>query len=127
MEKPAISISAVVGQVIAEQRKAHGIAQALLAERMGMVQVTWSRIERGLAPLEVGHLFFACALLGLEPAEVIEVVMEVVEQYQAQGYQVVYLRPKDERLGLGKVLLGAAGVAGIVMALSSKDTDEDDS
>ena len=126
MEKPAIPISAVVGQVIAEQRKAQGIAQALLAERMGMAQVTWSRIERGLAPLEVGHLFFACALLGLDVAEVLEVVMEVVAQHQARGHDVVYLRPKDERLGLGKVLLGAAGVAGLVVALSSKDDQNDD-
>lgn len=126
MEKYVIPISAIVGRVLAEQRKAMNIPQAALAEHMGMAQVTWSRIERGLAPLEVGHLFFAAALLGLEPAAVLQAATDRVAQYQASGHQVVYLRPKDERLGLGKVLLGAAGVAGVVMALSSGGEDGDD-
>ncbi len=125
METKVVPVSTIVGQVLAERRKALGLSQAALAEEMGMAQVTWSRIERGLAPLEVGHLAFAAALLGVDAAWVLQEAMARVGAYQAAGHQVVYLRPRDERLGLGKVLLGAAGVAGIVAALATKSDDED--
>lgn len=120
-----IPFSALIGRVLAEQRAAQDITQVEFAKAMKITKSTWSRLERGESPLEVGHLAFACALLGLKEVDVIGEAKSRISAYNQQGIQVVYLRPKDERLGLGKVLLGAAGVAGAVLAMRALDEGED--
>ena len=125
MDKPVVSIAMLVGKVLAERRNELRVSQATMAAQMGMAQITWSRIERGLAPLEVGHLAWASALLGVEAGDVIDEAMCRIEPNQKAGYHVVYLRTKHEGLNLGKVLVGAAGVAGAVALLAAAQKGED--
>ena len=125
MTKPIIPFSALIGRVLAEQRSAQSVTLVQFAKAIGIPKSTWSRIERGESPLEVGHLAYAADLLGISALDVLAETYQRVGAYQAQGYDVVYLRPKDERLGLGKVLLGAAGVAGTVLALKALDDGDE--
>ena len=125
MASHQIPFSTLVGRVLAEQRAAQEFTQLEFAGSMGITKSTWSRLERGESPLEVGHLAYACARLGIKEVDVIAEAKRRIPAYNQQGYEVVYLRPRNEQLGLGKVLAGAAGVAGAVLAIRAMTDDED--
>ena len=71
MKRDAKNLAAVVGRVLAMDRKARGLSQAQLAKQLGRAQGSVSRIENGSLRLEVTLLARWAHALGTTPSDVV--------------------------------------------------------
>ena len=78
----------VVGAVLVRERQARDLTQAHIAERLGVVQNTVSRMERGQLSITIER--FACwaRVFGLQPRELAERVDAACVRLQALGVAV---------------------------------------
>lgn len=60
-----------LGQLLADYRKAAGLDQVTVAERLGMSQAAVSKLERGLRSVAVFELVDLCDLYGADVADII--------------------------------------------------------
>lgn len=61
----------MLGHVVRIRREASGLSQAEMAERMGMSQATWSRLETGTTSMKLGIARRAARVFGLQPNELL--------------------------------------------------------
>ncbi len=111
---PGTTYPAVVGAILAAERKNCGFTQADFAEAVGIVQSTWSRIEKGTSALNIEQLVVAATALNLEPHVIIQKADKTVREIEAQKMRVEY-QPKKSGNG-GLLLLGAAALTALVVA-----------
>jgi ribosome-binding protein aMBF1 (putative translation factor) len=60
-----------VGQVLGERRRALGVSQTWLAERLGIERSVLPKMERGTYRVTVGRFVAICHHLRIDPAEVV--------------------------------------------------------
>jgi transcriptional regulator with XRE-family HTH domain len=60
-----LAAAALLGQLVAAERKVRRMTALSLAERLGVDRSTVARIEKGDPRVELGTAFEACALLGI--------------------------------------------------------------
>lgn len=113
---PTITYPGLVGQILADRRKAIGLNQAALGAAVGLHQSAWSKVERGHASLSLEQLTLAARALGARPSDILGDADRAVDFAQAQGVRVEWTRPPDNALAAGLALVGAAAVAGIIAA-----------
>jgi transcriptional regulator with XRE-family HTH domain len=84
----ATTYDAVVGQILTILRKQQGIEQTAIADRLGIAQSTWSRIERGGSAITVGQLDAVAPLLRIPPPEVMQRVELAIHHLEQRGITV---------------------------------------
>ncbi|MBN1944778.1 MAG: helix-turn-helix transcriptional regulator [Bradymonadales bacterium] len=109
--------SAIVGSVLARYRANLGIGQVELSQNLSISQATWSRIERGAAPITLEQLSEVAHYLGVHPHQVVQEADIIVEQLRRRGVEVYHRRP-EQPVGPGLILLGAGALAGLVALLA---------
>lgn len=67
MQEQLTSYSAVLGVVLASKRKELGIEQGQMAEKMGLSQASYSRLESGKSSFSVDQMFQSAEALDLDP------------------------------------------------------------
>ena len=119
--------SAVLGVVLANLRKSLSIEQADMAERMGLSQASYSRLEGGKSTFSVDQMFQAALALNLSGEELNRRLNNTVNQLKANGVLVVpQLRGnttqarEEGNAGIGHFLVGAALGALLIGLLSKK-------
>lgn len=117
--QPATHFPAILGQVLAWLREHKGVTQGAMAERMGVSHPTWSRVERGEAPLRIPQLAAAARLLDADPAEVLRLAERARADAERRGVRVLEERPPDW-LVAGAIVIGAAALAALIGALLAK-------
>ena len=105
---------AIVGAILATERKQAGFTQAEFAQRVGIVQSTWSRIEQGTSALNIEQLAIAATALNTKPHTILEQADRTAEEIQRRDMQVEY-KPQKKGNG-GLLLLGAAALTALVIA-----------
>lgn len=124
MSNEQTTYSAVLGVVLANQRKLKGVDQKDMAELMGLSQASYSRLEGGKSSFSVDQMYKAAGALGIAGDELSQQMNRTVLQLQANGVDVVpQLRGNatqaKEDSGVGHVLIGAA-LGALLISLFSK-------
>jgi len=118
--------SAVLGVVLANLRKERGIEQSEMAERMGLSQASYSRLEGGKSAFSVDQMFQAAISLNISGEELNQRLNSTVLRLQANGITVMpqlrgnTTQARQEGAGVGHVLVGAALGALLIGLLSKK-------
>ncbi len=106
--KPVVTYPTLVGRILAQQREGRDIKQGDLAERLGLSQSAYSRLESGESVMNLSQLRNVGALLGLQPAQ----ILKWADQYEAllrqQGVDVVSEKQDNSAaIAIGLGLLAA--------------------
>ncbi|MGI9345013.1 MAG: helix-turn-helix domain-containing protein [Gammaproteobacteria bacterium] len=131
--KPETSYPAVLGSVLARQRKQRGWDQKTLAERLEVSISTWSRIENGESNLSIPQLQKVADILSAKGAtitsqDILEETDRAVKALEKEGV-VVHPEHKPEGWGTaakwaGLAILSAAALGGFLAALSIDEKDK---
>lgn len=106
---------AIVGSVLRKLREDKNLGQSEIAEKMGITQTTWSKIENGKSALTVAQLSRASRILETDPGTITWSADAMANRLRENGMVVVDEMPKADNTGL--VLLGATALAGIFIAM----------
>jgi len=126
MSTEQTTYSAVLGVVLANLRKRLGVDQRDMADRMGLSQASYSRLEGGKSAFSVDQMFQAATALDIAADELNQQLNGTVLQLQANGVEVLpqlrgsTTQAKDAGIGLGHVLAGAALGALLISLLSKR-------
>jgi transcriptional regulator with XRE-family HTH domain len=122
MSAQTTTYSAVLGVILSNLRKQYGKEQSDVAEKMGLSQASYSRLESGKATFSVDHLYQAANALGLPEDEIMSRMNATISQLKNNGVNVqANARANSGRGGI-KVedLLLGAGLAALLIGLLSK-------
>lgn len=119
--KPIATYPAVVGQVLAKHRKSRSITQQQIAQKIGVGQTAWSKIEKGIVPITVEQLALVAAVLGTTPGELLGQADAVVTEANRRGFRVLPKRVSDDSLAIAVV--GVTALAILVAAVISVFVD----
>jgi len=107
---------AIVGEVIVQHRKTKKLNQDDLAQKAGMSQSAWSRVEKGETSLSLEQLAKVSHALNLKPHELIAEADKVREELEKNKVKVA----DNKSEAAGWLLLGAAAIALIILASKGK-------
>lgn len=121
------TFSAVLGVVLANLRKEREMEQADMAEKMGLSQASYSRLESGKATLSIDQMYLATSILEITRDELTKRLNSTIQQLEQNGVSVISLPRANSKQGkkesdnvVGSFLLGAALGALLVGLLSKK-------
>jgi transcriptional regulator with XRE-family HTH domain len=126
MKTEQTSYSAILGVVLASLRKEQFIEQGEMADRMGLSQASYSRLESGKSSFSVDQMFQAASALGISAEELNNRLNGTIEQLGINDISVMpQLRgnttlAKKSGGDMGKFLAGAALTALLIGLLSKK-------
>lgn len=110
---------ALVGNVLGRFRKISNLDQGKFAEQLGLSQSAWSRIERGIAVINVEQLNVAATMLGVTAGQVLIEADAAKREFETGGGQVVPKR-ETEILSPGMKLAGAAAIGALLASLARR-------
>ncbi len=117
--------SAVLGVVLANKRRLKKIEQKDTANRLGLTQPSYSRLETGASTFSVDQMYMAASALGVTGKEITDSFNNYVANLRANGTEVVPM-PSKRRSGaekdgteVGALVLGAA-LGALIMGLAGK-------
>lgn len=88
MDTQKTTYSAVLGQVLSNLRKVRGLEQGEVADKMGLTQASYSRLEGGKATFSVDQMYQASAALGLTGSELIVELESYIKHLELDGVAV---------------------------------------
>lgn len=114
MQNGKTSYSAVLGVVLSNLRKSMGIEQGEMAERMGLSQPSYSRLESGKSAFSVDQMFQAANALDVSLEELNTRLIQNIRQLQANDIKVIQpargntAKAQEQQNEVGQILAGAA-------------------
>jgi len=111
--KPATTYPAIVGQVLAAERRENGMNQCELAQKLGMHQAAYSRIERGATSPTVALLARAARVLSKTPSELLGKADRFASYLKERGVCVL-AQNSDASIDKGFIVLGRAALARLI-------------
>ena len=107
---------AILGQIIRELRKAKGIEQSEIAEKMGINRSSWSQIENGNVMVNIHQLQEIGKNLGREAHQILQDADTIADSMKERGCKVHYDSAKEVQAkssgSQGLALIGA-GLLGL--------------
>ncbi|RXJ70667.1 transcriptional regulator [Veronia nyctiphanis] len=128
MSDKLVSYSSVLGVVIANKRKEKGLEQSAVAEKLGLSQGSYSRLESGKATFSVDQMFDCAAALEIDSLELIKSLVSTIENLRVDESVTVKSQPRGNASkaksessgsGVGAFVAGAALTA-LIFGLASK-------
>jgi|TARA_R110001583_G_scaffold195453_1_gene373772 transcriptional regulator with XRE-family HTH domain len=89
MSDKTLSFSALVGFVLVSIRKEKLLEQGAIAQKMGITQASYSRLENGKSALSVDQLYAVSKVLGITIDDLFYAISKALNQAQAQGINVI--------------------------------------
>ena len=89
MSDKTLSLSALVGFVLVSTRKEKLHEQGVIAQKMGITQASYSRLENGKSALSVDQLYAVSKVLGITIDDLFYAISKALNQAQAQGINVI--------------------------------------
>jgi transcriptional regulator with XRE-family HTH domain len=120
------SFSAVLGVVLANLRKEMRVEQGNMAERMGLSQASYSRLESGKSSFSVDQMFHAAQVLNLESNHLMHRLSTTLAHLERSGVKVVpqlranATQAKEGGAEMGHFIAGATLGAVLIGLLSAK-------
>jgi transcriptional regulator with XRE-family HTH domain len=106
--------SAIIGNIIKQLRASKSIKQGEIAEKMGVSQAAWSKLESGKSTLSTAQLAKVADILNISANQIILHADNAAANFRSEGMTVTYDNKEAENTGL--MLLGAAAI-GVLIAL----------
>lgn len=125
MNTEQTTFSAVLGVVLSNLRKERGVEQGEMAERMGISQASYSRLESGKSAFSIDQMYQAAESIGLTSDELTGRLNTTIDKLRNSGVKVVpQLRgnssqAKKEGGGVSSFVVGAA-LGGVLVGLLSQ-------
>lgn len=126
MSSEQTSYSAVLGVVLSALRKKAGLEQGRMAEKMGLSQASYSRLESGKSTFSVNQMFQAAGALGVSREELFQRFNSTIAYLESSDV-IVSAQPrvnnaqaKNENPDVGHFIAGAA-LATFVIGLISRN------
>lgn len=107
--------SAIIGNVIKQLRDTQSITQGNMADKMGISQAAWSKLESGKSTLSTAQLAKVADLLHVPANQIMQYADDAVINFKAEGMTVTYDNKEAENIGL--MLLGAAAIGALIAAV----------
>jgi len=126
MNTEQTSYSAILGVVLASLRKERFMEQGEMAERMGLSQASYSRLESGKSSFSVDQMFQAASALDISAEELNKRLNGTITQLESNQVKVVpqlrgnTILAKEGGNEMGHLLAGAALGALLIGLLSKK-------
>lgn len=126
MNTEQTTFSAVLGVVLSNLRAEYGIEQADMANRMGLSQASYSRLESGKSTFTVDQMYQAAAAFGLSGQQLTERLNQMVGVLEANNARVVpqvrgnTMQARADSSGAGSFVVGAALGALLIGLLGKK-------
>lgn len=122
-----VSYSSVLGVVIANKRKELSIEQSVLAEKMGLSQASYSRLESGKSTFSVDQMFECAQALDIPVESLFNLVVNTVGNLQSNDDVLVQAQPRGNTTkaktasgsGVGTFIAGAA-LGALIIGLAGK-------
>lgn len=83
MQDKLVSYSSVLGVVVANKRKELGIEQSVMANKMGLSQASYSRLESGKSTFSVDQMFECAQALNISADSLFRAVTNTVANLQS--------------------------------------------
>ncbi len=122
-----VSYSSVLGVVVANKRKELGIEQSFMADKMGLSQASYSRLESGKSTFSVDQMFECAHALDISPTELFDSVVNTVNNLKSSQTAIVQAQTrgnttKAKTSGGNEVATFVAGaaLAALIIALAGK-------
>ncbi|WP_444998429.1 helix-turn-helix domain-containing protein [Aliikangiella sp. IMCC44359] len=125
MNSQQTTYSAVLGVVLSYIRNEKGLEQGDMAERMGVSQASYSRLEGGKSSFSVDQMYLAAQALEISARELTERLNNTIDSLSSQGVAVIpqmrgnSTQVKKDGSNMGSFLIGA-GLAAAAIALLGK-------
>ncbi|MUK38035.1 helix-turn-helix domain-containing protein [Aliivibrio fischeri] len=127
MQDKMVSYSSILGVVVANKRKELGVDQSVLAEKMGLSQASYSRLESGKSTFSVDQMFECGKALGIAPEELFHSVVNTGKNLEEKERVSVQAQPRgnttkakaDSSAKVGTFIAGAA-LGALIFGLASK-------
>ena len=126
MQKNLVSYSSVLGVVVANKRKEVGIEQGDMAERMGLSQASYSRLESGKSTFSVDQMFQCAEAMNVKVEELFQLVVNMVKNLDSDEEVVVQAQPRGNAskaksgTGNGTAFVAGAALTALIIGLASK-------
>ena len=104
--------AALLGAVLAQLREAKKLNQADVAEHLGIHVSTWSRMEKGDGPITTEQLRKASEVLGISPAEILQLAEKAEENVRKTGIALTDLASIAAAARVGAVIGAVVPVFG---------------
>lgn len=88
MQDQLTSYSAVLGVVLASKRKELKIEQGQMAEKMGLSQASYSRLESGKSSFSVDQMFQSAEALGLDSKDIFQQLLTTSAKLKEEDISV---------------------------------------
>lgn len=89
MSEKTLSFSALVGFVIVSIRKEKLLEQGAIAQKMGITQASYSRLENGKSTLSVDQLYAVSKVLEITIDDLFYAISKALNRAKAQGINVI--------------------------------------
>ncbi|MGR5194916.1 helix-turn-helix domain-containing protein [Vibrio rotiferianus] len=127
MQDKMVSYSSILGVVVANKRKELGVEQSVLAEKMGLSQASYSRLESGKSTFSVDQMFECAKALGIAPDELFHSVVNTVNNLKESEQVSVQAQPRGNATkakseggsNVGTFIAGAA-LGALIIGLAGK-------
>ena len=126
MSDKTLSFSALVGFVIVSVRKEKLLEQASIAQKMGITQACYSRLENGKSALSVDQLYAVSKALGITIDDLFYAISKALSQAQSQGVNVISPirggtnKTDDNTTNTAAKLLTSAAIGAALMGFFNK-------
>lgn len=126
MSDRLVSYSSVLGVVVANKRKELNIEQSVMAEKMGLSQASYSRLESGKSTFSVDQLFQCSIALNVPIDELFESLLNTISSLESSGEVTIKsqqrgntTKARESGSGVGAFVAGA-GLAALIIGLAGK-------
>lgn len=119
------SYSAVLGVVLSTLRKQRGLEQGQMAEKMGLSQASYSRLETGKSTFSVNQMFQAAEVLGIPRTDLFKKLDNTISYLESGQVSVSALpratstQAQNANSDVGHFIAGAALAAFVISLISS--------
>ena len=126
MSSEKTSYSAVLGVVLSALRRERGLEQGTMAERMGLTQASYSRLESGKSSFSVNQMFAAAEALGVPRSEFLHRLNKTITYIEESNVEISANpagnkpNPEKQNSDVGQFVAGAA-LAAFVIGLISRE------
>lgn len=116
--KPETTYAAIIGRVLAQNRKKRGLDQEAAAKAAGLNRSSWSRLENGEAVPSAVQLAKIAQAFKIGAAEIFTEADKARKELEAHGVRVhldkVSVKKSKAKTGIGLALLGAAALGAMI-------------
>lgn len=119
MPKTTTTYSSIFGVIVAAKRKQLNLEQVNIAEKMGLSQASYSRLESGKSTFTIDQMFQCAESLNIPISELFDNLLNTIESTKKSDEIIIQAQERGIKNNTGAIIAGAA-LAALVIGLIGK-------